>query len=390
MIPSKQDIFQKCRHHFEDIVAIRRDLHQHPETGFDVQRTADIVADELKRLGIATKIGVGQTGVVGDIHVPGATRRIALRADMDALPMQEQGNPAYKSTVSGKAHACGHDSHTAMLLGAARVLSELKDQLRAHVRFIFQPNEEMLPGGAPGMIADGVLDGVDEIYGQHVWPLYKAGGYGICPGPTMAQPDIFEIIITGKGGHAAYPNLAVDPIMIGAQVVNALQTIVSRSVSAIDTAVVSVTQFHAGTTHNVIPEQVKLMGTVRSFTPEVQQLARQRLEDILKGVTSAHGATYELKYDEGFPVTINHPDATEKAIKTAVSLVGEVDVVQADPSMGGEDFSYFSQQIPGCFVFLGIRNEDKGIVHNLHDPRFDIDEEAMIYGMALHVGLALG
>lgn len=385
-----EQLMHKCQQQFEEIVAIRRDLHMHPETGFDVHRTAGIVSAELKKLGLRVQTGVGQSGVIADLIVPGAQRRIALRADMDALPMQEMGNPPYKSTVPGKAHMCGHDGHTAMLIGAARVIVAQKAQLQAHVRFIFQPNEENFPGGAPAMIADGALADVDEIYGLHVWPYHPTGHYGICEGPALAQPDVFEIKIQGRGGHAAIPHKAIDPIVIGCQVVNALQTIVARNVDPLDAAVVTVTQFHAGTTHNVIPEEVALVGTVRTYKKDVQQFVRQQIDRILAGITSSYGASYHLEYEEGYPVTFNHAAAAAFAREVSGEIQGSEYVHYPDtPVMGGEDFSYYTEQIPGCFVFLGIRNEEKGIIHSVHDPHFDLDEDALVYGMALHAGLAL-
>ncbi len=387
---NNNEILQGCQSHFNDIVTIRRDLHKHPETGFDVQRTAGIVAKELQELGITTRTGVGKTGVVGDIQVPGAKKRIALRADMDALPMQELADPPYKSKVAGKAHMCGHDAHTAILIGAARVIISLKDQLKVHVRFIFQPNEEDFPGGAPAMIEDGVLQDVDEIYGLHAWPKHQVGSFGICQGPALARPDIFEIVITGRGGHAAIPHLTVDPIVIGAQFVTALQSIVARSINPLDAAVVSITQFQAGTTHNVIPERVKIVGTARTFKTDVQQTVRQKIEELLIGITSAHGASGHLVYESGYPVTFNHAQPTDRAVNLAKSLVGDQNVHYPDqPIMAGEDFGYYTLQIPGCFIFLGVGNKEKGIVHSVHDAHFDIDEQSMIFGMALHAGLAL-
>lgn len=385
----KDTILESCRNHYEDIVAIRRDIHQHPELGFDLPRTSNLVAEELQRLGIETRTGIGQSGVVGDITVPGANRRIAIRADMDALPMQEESNVPFKSIYPGRAHMCGHDAHTAMLLGAARVISEQRDHLTVNVRFIFQPSEEDPPGGAPAMIADGVLEGVDEIFGQHLWPLFNTGEYGICHGPAFAQPDIFRVSIFGKGGHAAHPNWAIDPITTAAEVVLAWQTIVSRTINPFDAVVVSVTRIQAGSTHNVIPERVDLEGTIRTFLPEVQKVARGRFEEILKGITAAHRTRYQLDYTEVYPATYNHPASAQKAEAILQQIVGHERVHRSEPSTGAEDFGYYTQKIPGCFIFLGMRNESKGLTQALHDTRFELDEEAMIYGMALHAGMVL-
>jgi amidohydrolase len=383
-------IYELCQSHFDDIVAIRRDIHQYPEIEFDVHRTAAIAAKELEKLGATVKTGIGKTGVVGDIEIPGATKRIALRADMDALPMQELGNPSYKSKIDGKAHMCGHDVHTAMLIGAARVLTQLKDELKTNVRFIFQPSEEKHPGGAPAMMADGALDSVDEIYGMHVWPLIEAGQFAICPGPAFAQSDSFEIEIHGKGGHAAFPHLTIDPVMMGSQFVTLVQSVVGRNIDPLDSAVISVTQFHGGSAHNVIPPSVRLAGTVRTLKKEVQAQVRERLETLLSGITAAHGGTYDFFYQEGYPVTYNHQPCADNALAIAKTLVDEKSVHSPyPPVLGGEDFGYYSQEIPACFIFLGAGNREKGIVNMCHDPRFDVDEQCIIYGMAMHVSLAL-
>ena len=394
----KDLIFEQCRHHFNDIVAIRRDIHQYPELGFDVHRTAGIAADALHALGIPVKTGIGRTGVVGDLEVSGASKRIALRADMDALPIQEMTDVPYKSKIDGKAHLCGHDAHTAMLIGTARILSELRSHLKSHVRFIFQPSEEALPGGAPAMIADGALEDVDEIYGIHVFPLYTVGEYATCPGPMLAQSDTFKITLTGRGGHAAFPHLTVDPIVIGAQFVTALQSIISRNVDPLDSAVVSVTQFHggdanlqeglAGAALNVIPPNVLIGGTVRTLQKSVQKRVREQIEHLIAGFANANDATYTFDYQDGYPVTYNHEPCVKTALSAAGELVAEDNLIfPVSPILGGEDFGYYSQEIPACFVMVGAGNEEKGIVNMCHHPQFDIDETCMIYGMALFTSL---
>ena len=394
----KNVIFEQCHRHFDDIVAIRRDIHQHPELGFDVHRTAGIAADALRALDISVRTGIGRTGVVGDLEVPGASKRIALRADMDALPIQELTDVPYKSKIDGKAHLCGHDAHTAMLIGTARILSHLRDDLKTHVRFIFQPSEEALPGGAPAMITDGALEGVDEIYGIHVFPLYAVGEYATCTGPMLAQSDTFQITLTGRGGHAAFPHLTVDPIVIGAQFVTAAQSIIARNVNPLDSAVVSVTQLHGGDTDlkngltgaalNVIPPKVLIGGTVRTLQASVQKRVRAQLERLLAGFADAHSATYTFTYHEGYPVTYNHEPCVTTVLSAARGLVGEDNLVfPMSPVLGGEDFAYYSQEIPACFVMVGAGNEEKGIVNMCHHPQFDIDETCMIYGMALLASL---
>ncbi len=395
----KDLIFEQCHRHFNDIVAIRRDIHQYPELGFDVHRTAGIAADALRALDIPVRTGIGRTGVVGDLEVPGASKRIALRADMDALPIQELTDVPFKSKIDGKAHLCGHDAHTAMLIGAARILSHFRDDLKTHIRFIFQPSEEALPGGAPAMIADGALEDVDEIYGIHVFPLFAVEEYATCVGPMLAQSDTFQITLTGRGGHAAFPHLTVDPIVIGAQFVTAAQAIVARNVNPLDSAVISITQLHGGDANlqngltgaalNVIPPKVLIGGTVRTLQKSVQKSVREQLESLLAGVAGAHDATYTFTYHEGYPVTYNHEPCVTTALSTARELVGEDNLVfPMSPILGGEDFGYYSQKIPACFVMVGAGNEEKGIVNMCHHPQFDIDENCMIYGMALLVSLA--
>ncbi len=386
----KQKILELAKVHHQNIIDIRRDIHKNPEIGFEVQRTAKIAADECRKLGLTVREHVGKTGVVADLIVDPKFPIIALRADMDALPMQEEGSCEYKSTVPGAAHMCGHDAHTAMLIGGAKILSDLRDHLRCNVRFIFQPNEENLPGGAPGMIADGVLENVDMIFGLHVWPDLKSKTFGLCDGPAMAQPDEFKIFITGKGGHAAEPHLCVDPILIGAQIVNHLQSIVSRNVNPNDQAVLSITEFHAGSTHNVIPEKAFLHGTIRSFNPKVQKLLRRRFEELVQKTCEAMGANAEIEYLEGYPVTFNHQKALEVAYRAAQDIFEKDKIIMpASPTMGGEDFGYYSQKIPACFGFLGIWNDEKGICHMCHDPRFDVDEDCFIEGMSFHSTVAL-
>ncbi|MGH1362255.1 MAG: M20 metallopeptidase family protein [Calditrichia bacterium] len=375
---------------FERIVAIRRDIHMHPEVGFDVHRTAAIAAAELQKFGLAVKEGIGKTGLYADLNIPGATKRIALRADMDALPILEQNDLPYRSTRDGFSHMCGHDSHTAMLIGAAEILSGMKEHLAVNVRFIFQPNEENLPGGALSMIADGVLEGVDEIFGLHVWPALQSGMLGICEGPALGQPDVFDIEIIGNGGHAAIPQLTTDPIIIGSQFVNAAQSIVSRNLGPLDAGVVSITQFNSGSAHNVIPQSAKITGTVRTFDLSVQKKIRRRLEELLSGITAAHGADYTFKYTEGYPVTFNHSASVATILRVGKGFLSEDEInYPTEPTLGGEDFAYYTQKIPGCFMFIGSRNEEKGCIYSLHDARFQLDEDCMRTGMTMHTLLAL-
>jgi amidohydrolase len=378
-----ESLYAAARRHFDDIVRIRRDIHQHPETGFDVARTAALAAGAMEELGLVVRRGVGRTGVTADLDVPGSSRRFALRADMDALAMQEETPVPFRSSRDGKAHMCGHDVHTAALIGTARVLCDLAGHLKTSVRFLFQPNEESLPGGALSMIEDGALQGVDEIYGLHVLPALEAGSFGLRDGAFLGQPDSFEIKIRGKGGHGAMPHYAVDPLYVGALFVTAVQSIVSRNTDPFTPVVVSVTQFHAGTSDNIIPAEAVIVGTVRTLDDAVQQSIRKRLEEILGGITRANGATYELAYTEGYPVTRNHGRCVARAVAAATALVGEKHVVYPYPAvLGGEDFGYYGQHIPACFAFIGCGNREKGIVEMCHHPGFDVDETCMLHAMA--------
>jgi len=388
MNPSTSDLFAAAKAIQADIVSIRRDIHQHPETGFDVQRTAAIAAAEMEKLHLQVKTGIGKTGLIADLNVPGGSRRIALRADMDALAMAEQSDFEFRSSDPEKAHMCGHDAHTAMLIGAARIIHRFKDQLPVNVRFIFQPNEETLPGGALSMIEAGAIEGVDEIYGLHVLPSLETGTIGLRTGPFLGQPDSFEITIQGKGGHGAMPHYSVDPIYVGCQFVSTLQSIVSRVVDPFEPTVVSITQFHSGTSDNIIPEQAKIVGTVRTLDKSVQKIIRTHLEQQLKGITTAHGAAYQLDYTEGYPVTVNHESCVQHVLQTSKPLLGEKHVVYPYPAvLGGEDFGYFSQRIPAAFLFLGCGNQKRGIVHMCHNPLFAIDEACLPYGTALHAAI---
>ncbi|MEC7838696.1 MAG: amidohydrolase [Chlamydiota bacterium] len=374
---------------FDEIVAIRRDLHQYPETEHDVERTAGIVAHELRKIGVDVREAVGKTGVVGDLKVPGAIETLAFRADMDALPMQEEGDLPYKSKVDGKAHMCGHDCHTSMLIGAARLIASNKNRLKRNIRFIFQPCEEKHPGGAQGMIEDGALDGVKEIYAHHVWPWLPVGAVGICRGPAMAQSDEFSITIYGKGGHAAAPQNCIDPILMGAHLITMLQSIVTKKVNPLDMGVLTVTQFHAGSSHNIIPSSAKIVGTVRTYDSKVQKIIKSSITDFTNSVTQTMGGDYEIDYVDGYPVVLNHLESEKKVEHAALNFLDVSDVkYPVKGEMFGEDFSYYSQKIPACFIQLGCKNEEKGIINPLHHPCFNVDENCMKVGMRLFFELA--
>lgn len=371
-----------------EITAWRRDIHAHPEILYEVQRTAAGVAEKLKAFGcdeVAT--GIGRTGVVGVIRgrKPGGSgpKVIGLRADMDALPIEEENDVPYRSTVPGKMHACGHDGHTAMLLGAAKYLAETRNFAGTAV-VIFQPAEE---GGAGGkaMVRDGLMErfAIEEVYGMHNFPGLPVGEFCIRPGPIMASADRIAIEIQGVGGHAARPHQTIDPILIGAQIVNQIQAIVARNVDPIDAAVISVSTFHAGNTDNVIPQVAQLGGTVRSFRAETRDLLERRLREVVEGVAKLHGAKAAFEFNRGYPVTRNHERQTAFAVDVAASISGRERVeANAEPAMWAEDFSYMLEARPGAFIFMG--NGDSA---DLHNPTYDFNDEAIPVGTSYWVKL---
>lgn len=366
-----------------EIIADRREIHQHPELGFDVHRTAKLAADKLKALGIDVKTGIGRMGVVGDLKC-GNGLTIALRADMDALPIQETGDCEYKSVNEGVMHACGHDGHTSMLLGAAKLLSAKRDQIKGTVRFIFQPAEEG-EGGARYMIEDGCLDGVDEIYGIHLWNYQQYGEIGVKPGPILAAADQFEIVVKGKGGHGAAPQGTVDAVVVSAHLITALQTIVSRNTNPLESTVVTVGMINGGYNFNIIADEVILKGTARSYMEENRTMIKTRMQEIIDGVAQVFGAVIQLNYQDGYPPTINDEKAYEKCLAAAKKIVGD-GAGYPYLSMGGEDFSYYAQKIPGCFFFVGSAPENRpfrSVPH--HCSHFDIDERALLVGASVFV-----
>ena len=368
-----------------DARAWRRDLHQHPELLYDVHRTASLVAERLRAFGCDEVVtGIGRTGVVGVIRGrAGGTRTLGLRADMDALPIEERTNLAHASKVPGKMHACGHDGHTAMLLGAARHLAASRDFAGTAV-VVFQPAEEG-GAGARAMIDDGLMTrfGIDEVYGMHNLPGLAVGRFATRPGPIMAAADRFEIEIEGRGGHAAAPHQTIDPVLVGAHIVTMAQSIVARNVDPLDSCVVSVTTFHAGTAQNAIAQTATLSGTTRTLSPDVRDYAEARLRKIAESVGAAHGATVSTRYTRGYPVTRNHPDQTTIAAKAAERVAGTGNVEGAiAPIMGAEDFSYMLETRPGAFVFIG--NGDSA---SLHHPGYDFADDALAHGIGYWVKL---
>jgi hippurate hydrolase len=369
-----------------EITEWRHDLHAHPELLYDVKRTAEIVANKLKAFGCDEVVaGLGRTGVIGVIRgrKGASSKTIGLRADMDALPIEEATNLPYKSTVPGKMHACGHDGHTAMLLGAARYLAETRNFAGTAV-VIFQPAEE---GGAGGkaMVDDGLMErfGIGEVYGMHNFPGLPVGQFALRSGPIMAAADHLAIDIEGKGGHAARPHLAVDTVLVGAQIINNIQSIVSRNVDPLESAVVSICMFHAGNTDNVIPQTAQLRGTARSLSPKVQDLLEKRLHEVVEGTARLHGAKATLKYRRGYPVLKNHAAQSDFAAQVAGEIAGK-DKIDTDmaPVMGAEDFSFMLNARPGAFIFVG--NGDSA---GLHHPAYNFNDEAIPFGTSYWVKL---
>jgi len=371
-----------------DIQAWRRDIHQHPELLYDVHRTAAFVAERLREFGcdeVAT--GLGRTGVVGVIKgrkpaSNGGIKVIGLRADMDAMPIEEDTNLPYASKTPVLMHACGHDGHTAMLLGAARYLAETRN-FAGDAVVIFQPAEEG-GAGAAAMIKDGLMDwfAIDHVYGMHNGPGIPIGSFAIRPGPIMAATDAIDIRIEGHGGHAARPHKCIDSVLVGAQLISALQSIVSRSVDPLESAVISVCEFHAGNARNVIPQTAELRGTVRTLTPAVRELVEKRVREVVAGVAQITGAKIDLVYERGYPVTVNHASQTDVAIQVAKQVAGDANVHETPPLMGAEDFSYMLEARPGAFIFCG-----NGYSAGLHHPAYNFNDEAIVYGTSYWIKL---
>lgn len=368
-----------------DVTQWRRYLHENPELSFEEENTAQFVYDTLQSFGGLELSRPTKTSVVARLHGSKSGRVLAVRADMDALPIPEENTFEFTSRNPGVMHACGHDGHTSMLLGTAKILVGLRDQIDGEVRFLFQHAEELFPGGAQQMVQAGVMDGVDVVIGIHLWSPMEVGKIAIGAGPMMGAPDTFNIRVIGQGGHAAQPHVTVDSIAIGAQIVTNLQHVVSRNVDPLDPLVLSVTKFIGGTADNVIPGSIDLCGTVRSFKPELRDSVPTLMERIVKGVTEAHGATYEFSYTHGYSPVINDEQVTERLRESLVEAFGADAVVSSVPTMMGEDFSAYQQNTPGTFFFVGAGNVEKGIVYPHHHPRFTIDEGALPVGVKAFV-----
>ena len=381
------DINRMVSEHKDLIINIRRDLHRIPETAYTEKKTSAYVIDYLNSLELDVQTDIAQYGVVGLLKTgkPGPT--LMLRADMDALPLNEDTGLAFASVHEGVMHACGHDAHMAMVLGAATIFNKIKDELSGNIKFLFQPAEEG-PGGAKPMIEAGVMENpaVDYSIGCHMWPDIPEGTIGVRPGPFMAAMDRFDIKIKGRGGHGAMPHLCADALEVGTQVINALQRVVSRHMDPLEPTVVTVGTFHAGTAFNIIPGDADLSGTTRTFNPDTWSTWESRLEKLVRGVCESMGADFELKYSQGYPVTINDESAAELVRRCAEKVVGEDRVVVPPKTMGGEDFSFYLNESKGCFFAVGAGREDYVPVHN---PKFDFNENVMLLGVETHCRIGM-
>ena len=371
----------------EDVLRWRRHIHAHPELSFQEHKTADYIADALASFGGLTLTRLTPNSVMADLEGAYDGPCFALRADIDALPIQEENDEAFCSTVPGVMHACGHDAHAAMLLGAAKVLTQCQSMLHGSVRFIFQHAEEVPPGGAQELVDLGVLDGVEKIFGLHVMPNFPTGEVGLKEGVFCASTDNFDITIVGKGGHGSMPHLCIDPVVIGAEVVTALQNVVSRRTDPLKVPVLTIATFLSGESYNVIPERIKLAGTLRTHHDSLRQQVPQQMAQIIAGITAAHGAQFTLTWTRGYASGNNHPEACAIARKVISATLGDQALREiAHPLFGGEDFSSYQQKVPGCFLFIGSGNEHIGATYGVHNPRFRLDEAALQTGVRLHVG----
>ena len=364
-----------------DLVAMRRDLHEHPELAFEEIRTSSIVAQRLQALGLEVQTNIAKTGVVGLLRGNASTsdaKTLAIRADMDALPIHELNEIDYRSTIDGKMHACGHDGHTSILLTVADILSKRRAKLHGNVKFVFQPAEEVIGGAAP-MITDGAMEGVDNIIGLHLISNYPLGRVGVRAGAVFASADTLEMIVHGKGGHAAMPHGAVDPIVIAAYITTTLQTLISRETSPFSPAVITIASIHAGSAFNIIPEQAVIKGTMRAFSSDQREYLLRRIQEVAEGVATAMGGSCTVNWFDGCPPCINDPAMTEVVHKAAVTTVGAQAVDESEEVMttGSDDMACFLNAVPGCYFIVGAQNEAKEAKYPHHHPRFNIDEDAL-------------
>lgn len=363
---------------FEETVAQRRNFHRHPETAFEEFRTSGVIADKLEVLGLEVRRGVAGTGVVAVLTGARPGRTVLARADIDALPIQDEKDVPYRSQVAGKMHACGHDGHAAVLLSVAKLLSERRAQLAGRVVFVFQPAEEMV-GGAEAMLREGALTGLtpDAVIGLHLSSEYPLGTVALRAGPSMAATDSFRVVIKGSGGHAAKPHRCVDPVVSAAQLISTLQTLVARETDPQDSAVVSITSVHSGTTYNVIPETAEIKGTLRTFEPETRSYLKERLETLCRGVTAGLRGEAVFSWIDQSPAVVNDAVMTARMQAVAAAVVGADNVRESSKTMGGDDMALWLEQAPGCYYFVGGRNEARDMAWPHHHPRFDLDETSL-------------
>ena len=373
------DFKSMVQSHKDLIIQTRRDLHRIPEPAYTEQKTSAYIIDFLTKEGLTVQSGLAKYGIIGLMETAGTGKTVMIRADMDALTIEEETGLPFASTHKGVMHACGHDAHMAMVLGAVKVMNQVKEKLSGTIKFLFQPAEEG-PGGAKPMIEEGAMDNpkVDYCFGCHVWPVSPEGTICVKAGPVMAAMDRFDLKIFGKGGHGAMPHLCVDSLEIATQVVNALQRVTSRQMNPLSPTVVSVCSLHAGTAFNIIPAEAELSGTTRTFDRNIWNSWHERLEKIISNVCQSMGATYELDFQQGYPPTVNDPDMSELVRKCASKVVGSDSVLEPEPTMGGEDMSYFLEKAQGCLFFLGVGRDGGAPIHN---AKFDLNEEMLLNGV---------
>jgi len=368
------------------LVDIRRTIHMHPELGFEEVETSRLVSEWLGKFGLEVKRGIAKTGVVGLLKGKRPGKTVAIRADMDALPMDEANQVPYVSKIKGKMHACGHDAHVAILLGVARFFSSISDRVKGNIKWIFQPAEEG-GGGGRVMVEEGVLENpkVDAIFGAHVFPFLSIGKVGIYEREGLAAADRFTIRIIGKGGHAASPHVTKDPILAAGHLITQIHSIVSRNINPLESGVVTIGKISGGTAFNIIPDEVELLGTMRSLTPQVREELKNRIEQVIKGVVHSFGMDYRFGFEYGYPVLVNNLEMSKLVASACSKGIGEENVEVLKPSMGAEDFAYYLEKVPGSFFRLGCQNEEKGIIHPYHSSIFEIDEEVLPFGVEMFV-----
>lgn len=379
----KEQLF--LEHLFSKMVKWRRFLHMHPEVSFGEKKTAAFIEAQLREMGYEVTSGMGGHGVMAVLKARQPGKTVVLRADMDALPIQDEKSCEYKSTVPGVMHACGHDGHMSILLAAASFFKQFEESVHGEIRFLFQPAEETCPGGALGMIEAGAINGADVIYGLHLWTPIQLGKAASSPGPVMAAADEFYIDIIGRGGHGGIPHVTADAVVAASALVMQLQTIVSRSVDPLQPAVVTVGTIAGGSAQNVIADRCRITGTVRTFDEEIRQLIRTRLESVTRATAEAYGTKAEIDYILGYPAVVNDEKEADRFFRSAPHVFGAEQVMLSPKMMPAEDFAYYLREIPGCFMFVGAGNADKNAVYPHHHPRFDFDEDAMLYGLKLMI-----